>query len=438
MMDIMLPWFPIVLSSAIGARLVGRSKAPWLGVTCALYFAVVVQMTTRVPVWADAAMLASVLAGAASIVGMAEWSGRGVPQNTTAISNRSPGSVPSDALASDVSEAIRRFDDWIEINRYVPDMWSSFDETIRDLLYRTCGATHMKPYRILSEGDAMIPLREIGEADAGDAISSRKGILGHVATTGRPFYIWDKPQGELVHALADQSAVTPAWCFPIRSGGHVIGVVSIGNIEQNNTNEPPSVAVLRMWELLVAQFWTTLVEVRRSCSAARMEPIGQLLTRQAFLDEVHRKCTESSRPSEPVAMCVLAVEGLRTLHDQGRWEAADDVVMEICDALRERVRPDDLLGRFDDSRILILLHRVDSELAALIAEQLTHRLANLPIFATLPDVSVEMRCGVAGSGTSVPDPERLLKTAIALCREARDLHTRIVTDVGSRSAEVTS
>ena len=434
LLDIMLPWFPIVLSVAVGARLVGRAKASWLGLTCALFWVIVVQTTSGVPFWADPVTFASLLAGSAAIVGMAHWSGVHQSSDTHPPPARAHGPQPStfnlqpstfnpsfDAIAG----AITEFDDWLEAHRFSSDAWPAFDEFLRHLLYTHCGATHTRPYRILSEGDGLVPLRAIQSTDSEELASARRGILGHVATTGRPFYATDPSQGELVMALAKGTDNPPAWCFAIRQGARSIGLVSVGHL----AGESPSPAMMQAMARLTGQFWMTLSEVCRSRSAVTTDPVSGLMTREAFLDEAQRSAGQSYEHGEPVAMAVIAVEGLRTLLDQGRWDLANDVVYEVSVALRDRVRPDDLLGRFDDSRFLLMLRRVDSELASLIATQLTQRLARLPTVEAVGGGNVGIRCGVSGSGTGSPPVTQLVADAVRLCHRARENEVQVASDV---------
>ncbi len=435
LLNIMLPWFPIVLSAAIGARLIGLRKATWLGITCAIFWIIVVQTTTNVPFWNDSITFATLLAGSAAIVGMAHWSAsRELDLHTTDSSANgliAQASVDLDAIR----HTIMQFDDWLERHRFSTDPWPDFDEFIRNLLYTHCLATHVRTYRILSEGETMVPMRAMEHPDNETVFSARKGILGHVATTGRSYYAGDVAQGELILALAanttaNESPPAVDWCFPIRQGTRSIGLVCVGRLAEVNARR----VWLQTWEKLIAQFWTSLSEVRRSRSASTTDPVSGLMTRDAFLDECERTAAESFQHGEPVALAVISVEGLRQLLDDGRWDAADDLIYQLSAALQQRLRPDDLLGRFDDSRFLLMLRRVDSELATLIAYQLMDRLSKLPAAQSLVSKGLEIRCGVAGSGTQTPPARQLVAHAVRLVQYARQRNERVTSDVAAPPA----
>lgn len=428
-LNLILPWFPIVLSAAVGARLVGRKRAVWLGVTCALYWIVVVQMTAKLPFWSRADLLAPLLAGSAAIVGLADWSGRRSDRtrgerDDTETQDTPTECAPHASLAA-IEAAIREFDDWLERHRFSSDVWPEFDEFVRQVLYTHCGATHTRPYRILSEGDRLLPLRALEATERFELPSARTGVLGHVATTGRSFCVTEVSQGELVRQLAANSPDPPAWCFAVRQGARSIGVISVGQLDDRG----PSRAHRRTFELLVSQFWTALGEVCRGRSAITTDVVSGFMTREAFLDEARRAAEASYSRGEPLAVMVIAIEGLRGLLDGGKWDAANDVIHAASDSLRHRVRPDDLLGRFDDARFLVLLRRVDSELAVLIAGQLRERLGQLPVLTQDSPAEVAIRAGVAGSGIGSVPVDQLVFHAVRLCHQARLEQTPILSDL---------
>lgn len=442
-LHLILPWFPIVLSAAIGGRLVGRSRSNWLGISCALFWIVVVQTTTGPAIWSNLSAVASLLAGSVAIVGMTIWSadlGRHdsdrsdysphANRGTRAFRRRANerASERADSLEL-VTGTIAQFDDWLESHRFSADPWPAFGEFIRNVLHLRCGAAHVRPYRILSEEDVIVPLRVIDPTDTDAFRSARAGILGHVATTGRTYVSGDTAQGKLVQQLAASSDSDPVWCFAIQQSSRKIGLVAVRQWQGGSPSRP----LLDTLEALINQFWSTLTEVCRSRSAVRVDVPTMMLTREAFLEEAQDAVEQSFEAGEPVALAVFALEGLRALADGGQWDQASHAVRETSKILRERVRPDDLLGRFDDSRFCLLLRRVDSALASLIAEQLVARLSASPLTAPLTNGTAGIRCGIVGSGAGSPTAGELVARAIRLCHEARLNQICVASDVAGET-----
>ena len=97
--------------------------------------------------------------------------------------------------------------------------------------------------------------------------------------------------------------------------------------------------------------------------------------------------------------------------------------------LRWKLRADDGLGRFDGSRFVLLLRRVDSELASLIMDQLTSCLAELCDERERSLTKINIRCGLAGSGTGQPDLRILVSEALTQCTRARREQIRVASDM---------
>jgi diguanylate cyclase (GGDEF)-like protein len=444
-LTLLLPWFPIILAVALSGRMLGRPRGLALGFLCALFWVVLTLASRGAALGTEPLQVASLLTGAAAIVAVGAWAGnlsspeagRRQAEGGLDAAISSTGRQATDAPRAEVSDrsafgslsdAFVQFDDWLEVHRDDPDPWPKFDEFIRGMMYQTCRATHVRPYRVLSDHEDLIPLRESEITTDARRVSARRGIIGHIVTTGRSYVAGDASQGDLICHLAEESGDSFAWCFAVSHGPRRIGLVTVGELGiVPETNK----ALLRVVEDMVCLFWSMLCETCRSRAAETDDPVSGLLTLEAFLRVGGQTVTEAYGQREPVALAVIALEQLRHLNDTGRWATADELVREACALMRQKVRSDDTLGRFDGSRFLILLRRVDSELARLIMDQLVARLAELCGDSARWRAAVSVRCGVVGSGTERPELLALISQAVGLCHRARREDTPILSDLGA-------
>lgn len=433
-LTLLLPWFPIVLGVGVGGRLLGRSRGFALGFLCALFWIALVQASAGTGIWTQPWIVMSITAGAFAIFAMGGWSGQG-PVSEHAFPNSSPiaeearpirVSEPPQPVTGNAYEAIDQFDDWLGEHGSDSNPWPAFDEFVRKVLYERCRATHVRPYRLLSESEALIPLRDPDPLADEKPLSAREGIAGHVVTTGRPYLVNDGRQGDLVAELAAKSAEPPLWCFAIKKGTRRIGLVTVNHLdiapERNQV-------LLHTVERLITQFWCMLEAVVQGRSAVLADPVSGLYAREAFLRVAEQSLQEAYAQGEPVAVAVLAIEHLRQLNDSGRWEVADQLVREVSTVLHRKVRSDDRLGRFDGSRFIALFRRVDSELASLIVTQIAQRLGVVCSDESRWGARIGIRCGVVGSGTEQPPLRAMITGALSACRRARVADEPVASDI---------
>ncbi|MCH8251054.1 MAG: diguanylate cyclase [Planctomycetes bacterium] len=444
-LTLLLPWFPIILAVGVAGRLLGKTRGIGIGIACALFWIVLAQAGSNHAVWTDPWIVVSLITGSLAIIAMGAWSADVALDGTPTAVNSTPttsANAPRTAATTsapdprdgappeDLDWAFDQFNDWLETHRHDRNPWPAFDGFLRSVLNRCCGATHVKPYRVLTDSDELVPLTDADSLGNPPALSARGGILGHVSTTGRSFLADDPGHGEFVDRLARASSDPPAWCFAVRSGTCRIGVVTVGRLDIAPEHHR---AVLRTAEGLVNLWWALVAEACRCRETEIVDPASGVLTRDAFLAASETTLRESYALGEPVAMAAVALEHLRELNDTGRWDLANELVREVCGEIRRKLRLDDCVGRFDGSRFLLLLRRVDSELASLIVSQLMRQLTDLCADEQRWGVSVVVRCGVVGSGNGQPGVRDLITRAIECCHDARRDNIVIASDLGSPS-----
>lgn len=324
------------------------------------------------------------------------------------------------------TDSMARFAEWVDAQNAEQDFWPAFAEFVRATLNRCCRATHVKVYRVTANGRELTAIREASPLVHTDRISARRGIVGHVVTTGRTYVADDSAHGDLVEALADDVEGPPAWCFAVQRGTERLGVITAGGCE---AGDPAARAGLTHAEKLINQFWIMAADAQKTRTLEQFDPVCQLRSRPAFVEVAEQAIEETYRQGAPVAVAVLAIEGLRAMNDSGRWEIADELIAEVGQLLRAKVRGEDRIGRFDGSRFVVLLRGVDSELATLILRQLIAQVTTLCADSARWGATVGVRCGLAGSGTGQPILRTLISQALGHAQRAREQGRQIGSDV---------
>jgi diguanylate cyclase (GGDEF)-like protein len=437
-LSLLLPWFPILLGVGVGGRLLGRRRGFALGLLCAMFWVVLVQASAGTGIWGEPWAATTIVLGAVAIFLIGGWAGEANAREVESSCDLQVARIPtyvgtqaeacgSDRNLDEFAAVAHRFDDWLAEHGDEADPWPGFGEFVRGALYQLCKATHVKLYRLRTEEAELVAIREPDPLVEPTRVSARQGVPGHVVTTGRSYIAGDPAQGELIRQLATGPG-GPDWCFAISRGTQRLGVIVVEHLELDPV---PQKAVLRATEQLISLCWCMLAEAMRSRHAGDVDPASGLLNRGSFLHVGELSTHASYAVGEPVAVAVIAIEGLRELNDSGRWELGDELIREAANQLCRKVRMDDRLARFDDSRFIWLLRRVDSELAGLIVKQTMTRLSALCEDAVRWKARIAVRCGLAGSGMEKPELRLLLCRALAQAQRARVECLPIATEVDS-------
>lgn len=309
--------------------------------------------------------------------------------------------------------AVRRildaFHSWELENPPAERTWTSFDRFVRERLLEHAGATQVRCFEITEDGSEVRGL-SAGERP-GTGTSSPNGPaeqeLLRVAASGRPLLAGAAPTAE-----------GASWqiIWPVCAGTRCLGLIAVGR-----RGEPqPSVSHGTETVLsLLAWCWKHARSETLFEQARRTDPASGMLTRQEFFGRAQDALERANAEHEPVVMMAIALEGVRRLDDAGRWRQRDALVEALGRALLERVRDEDVLGRFTDDRFVLLLRRLDMGLGRMVARKLLAACEDV-LARHLTDVrDVCVRIGLAG-GDAQPAPlEKLMVESFAMVQQAR-------------------
>lgn len=325
-----------------------------------------------------------------------------------------PTSTPQLREAIALSRICAAFEVWLRELPQLTDPWGAFDQLLRETLSEHVGATRVRCYRIVPGSDTLHSIAQTPTPGP----SAREGLLGHVATTGREFFINDPSSGPLLRDLAGQTDDQWTWVLPMREDGSVTGIVALGHVQDplrldDDLRQTIGPLVRLGWELVASQ---AELQQRR-----QTDPATGVMTRSDFFAHASEAVHDSYANNEPLVLAVLSLEGLRRLDDAGNWSTRDQLIEALGETLRQRARSDDLVGRFADDRFIILLRRLDSGLGRLIAGKLLTAANECAAQLVSDDQTVRMRIGLAGSGfDQFALDELLIKAFDAVERARRD------------------
>jgi len=235
--------------------------------------------------------------------------------------------------------------------------------------------------------------------------SSPPALIQHVLTAGRRYVQGAPGNGELIERLAAQwssgtapgethsiLANAPVWLLPFQEKNKTTGLLAVGELPEETLRDPSNLqAVGHLLEL----YWCHVHQADTLETAQRTDHASGVLNRADLTSVANGVLYDSINDGEPIVVLAMSVEGLRRLDDEGQWADRDWLISQIGLAMREKLRTDDLVGRFSDGRFVAVLRRLDISLGNLIAGKLLAAVRGAvherPALAKM----VQLRCALA-------------------------------------------
>ncbi|MGE7138341.1 GGDEF domain-containing protein [Luteibacter sp. NPDC031894] len=131
----------------------------------------------------------------------------------------------------------------------------------------------------------------------------------------------------------------------------------------------------------------------RARELADSDPLTGLLNRRAWTEAALDVLDQGLARS--VAVLFFDLDHFKALNDRHGHAAGDKALVAVAGALRQELRPSDLLGRYGGEEFVALLQGVDRENAMQIATRLCRRVHRLDVHVDAADALLTVSIGVA-------------------------------------------
>jgi diguanylate cyclase (GGDEF)-like protein len=139
-----------------------------------------------------------------------------------------------------------------------------------------------------------------------------------------------------------------------------------------------------------------------------------------FLDELlGQEFVRARRHDRPLSVVLLDIDHFKAINDTHGHLAGDAVLRELCTVVRNRVRRDEVLGRYGGEEFALVLPETPLEGAAALAEDLRKLLAAHRFTFEIVPIPVTVSFGVAVLAPGMTRVEELIAAADARLYEAK-------------------
>jgi diguanylate cyclase (GGDEF)-like protein len=136
---------------------------------------------------------------------------------------------------------------------------------------------------------------------------------------------------------------------------------------------------------------------------ATRDGLTAAFNKRYLLDALQRSITECERRVRPLALLMLDVDHFKAVNDTHGHLAGDEVLLGLCQRLRDLLRRDEVLARYGGEEFAVLVPETTLDDARSLAERLRSGVADAPLSTNQGPVNITVSIGIAGllGGTSL-------------------------------------
>jgi diguanylate cyclase (GGDEF)-like protein len=272
----------------------------------------------------------------------------------------------------------------------------------------------------LPEDDEMVYAVTTGEAATflGMRVKIASSLSGLSLLEGRVLRCDDTHRDPRVDAeacrLADARSMV---CVPLVYEVEATGVLKVYSPEPGHFDDGDVDTLELLSQLLAAQ----LSHARRyetEANDTRHDPLTALPNRRAFDERLAVEVARSSRYQHPLSLCLLNVDGFKSVNDRFGYRVGDEVLCSVASILDQSRVTDDCF-RIEGDEFAIVMPETTAKEAGVAAARVAQQVRD----ANLAGGGIHISFGVAGITDS--DPATLLFAADAELLAAKDqIHSR--------------
>lgn len=176
-----------------------------------------------------------------------------------------------------------------------------------------------------------------------------------------------------------------------------------------------------------------LVQAKDSLdNAAMIDGLTGVLNQKAFLTLSYGELERARRAQAALSLIALEIDNFKPIKERYGEAIGNDVLTVITQGIRERSRPYDGLGRYQDDTFLLILPGVIGQDAEKIAERILSGIRNTSVsLLDGTEINISVTSGVVSSGriTAATEIEALLdrvKEALAIAKRAGGNQVHII------------
>ncbi len=120
-----------------------------------------------------------------------------------------------------------------------------------------------------------------------------------------------------------------------------------------------------------------------------------IYNKRYLVEQLDRELSRAARHGRPLTLVICDIDHFKRVNDEFGHLAGDQVLKEVAQLLKNRIRPDDVIARYGGEELAIILPETDLAGGVRIAEDLRRMIAAQMFAFEADEIHVTISCGVA-------------------------------------------
>lgn len=169
------------------------------------------------------------------------------------------------------------------------------------------------------------------------------------------------------------------------------------------------------------QLINELKELRQRLSGLEetTDKLTGLYNREYFLDLAECEFIRSKRFQRPLSVLLICIKDFGLIKSKHNAKIADNVLAEVANRCKLKIRDLDYFGRYDDDKLVLLLPEADKSAVQKVAERIQEAVSVSPIPTEVGNFDITLCQGGVEISESYPVLEEFLSKAEEALRSAQ-------------------
>jgi diguanylate cyclase (GGDEF)-like protein len=229
----------------------------------------------------------------------------------------------------------------------------------------------------IAEGDKMVYRVAAGAAahHIGVRLDRAGSLSGACVASGQTLMCDDAETDPRVEIdVCRRVGATSMICVPLRDGDAVIGVLKVYS-RRSHSFSPEHVETLDLLSHLVAAHMANAARFEAARYESRHDPLTGLGNRRSFEERLSIEVAKSNRYGRSFALCLLDLDGFKSVNDTFGHAAGDEVLRSVA-AILSQTRGSDEMFRIGGDEFAWLMPETGSSGAERAAQRVAQQIAD--------------------------------------------------------------